>query len=127
MFGSRTCLLLLDCAVGGIECAPAARTSRETCLRLDETPCASGLILPGSVEHAWLRATAAPGWVPLPSNGEGFQLSEASNAYAFGTSWLLEALTLAGRALKVLNSSAPLLLVLAASGREGGLLREMNL
>ena len=49
-------------------------------------------------------------------------LSDTSDAFAFGTTWLLDALIIAGRSLRALNASAPPLMILSASGREGGLL-----
>jgi hypothetical protein len=121
------------CAINGVECPRLARTARDTCLRLDE-PCANALVAPGSPEHDWLRAhgsggTGAPGWVTIPAAADGFELAEDAALTGFGTTWLLEALTVAGRRLTTaaVNESAfdmstfPLM-VLAASGREGGLL-----
>ena len=110
-----------NCAVGGRECPRLARTTRETCLRL-WLPCANGVILPSSEEHAWLRAANAPGWTALPPRGEGFELDAASDSFAFGTTWLYEALLNAGRRLMVNSTSAPVLHVNSASAREGGLI-----
>ena len=110
-----------NCAVGGIECPPLARTTRQSCLRISE-PCASGLIEPRSDQHDALRSTDSPGWSTLPVRGDGFELHPSSDLFAFGTTWLVEALIAAGRHLKTSSPATPPLMVLAASRREGGLL-----
>ena len=116
-----------NCAVrrlstGLTECPPHARTRRGTCLRL-ELPCTDGLIGVNSTEHFWLRAHGSPEWLQLPRRGEGF-VNEGDEALIFGTSWLAEALVLAGRqyqAAYLMDSpDAEPIAVTAASGREGG-------
>ena len=120
-----------NCAVRGVECPLLARTSRDTCVRLDE-PCALGLVVPGSTEHDWLRSVSgvglgAPGWASIPARGDGYELAPEADLYAYGTTWLVEMLLMAGRQLVVAAAletaydlSAMPLLVVAASVREGG-------
>ena len=112
-----------NCAVDGIECPRPARTSRQTCLRLD-IPCAHGSIRVGSSEHDWLRSSAAPRWVGLPHSGDGYLVEQGSTPFAFGTSWLAWALEMAGRYAK--QATEQPLRVLTASGREGGKLPDME-
>ena len=106
-----------NCAVNGVECPRPARTSRQTCLRLT-MPCTQGSFRVGSTEHDWLRAHAAPAWIALPHSGDGYELEQGSAPYAFGTSWLTEALVMAGRYLWLANQTP--LRVFTVSGREGG-------
>ena len=108
-----------NCAVNGVECPIPARTFRQTCLRL-ALPCAQGIVRPSSTEHKWLRAKGAPGWVSLPHTSHGYAVEQGSTPFAFGTSWLAEALVMAGRDLAQANERP--LRVLKASGREGGIL-----
>lgn len=73
-----------------------------------------------------MRSSSAPGWAQLPNTGDGFVLGLNSEPYAFGTTWLIEALVMAGRHYlsDYLQSQegAGVLTVLAASGREGGVM-----
>ena len=122
-----------NCAVDGVECPRLARTARDTCIRLNE-PCANAFVAPGSAEHEWLRShggggSGAPGWTTIPAKGDGFELAEGAVLFSFGTTWLVEALTMAGRRLSIAavnessyDLSAYPITVLAMSGREGGLL-----
>ena len=110
-----------DCTVRGIDCPMRARTARETCLRLNEEPCARGQV---SVGGGPLRSRQAPQWVRLPRSGDGYRAEPATDAVMFGTSWLKEALVVAGRRynldhLRVFPNAEPIR-VKQASTREGG-------
>jgi hypothetical protein len=110
------------CGVAGKECPATQVTDRGTCLR--EHACSSGLIESGSTAHLWLRSANAPRWAALPQSGVGFTFVDGRGAFAFGTSWLAEGLIRAGRLYFDTHirshPESDLLLVAAASGREGG-------
>ena len=114
-----------ECTVRGIDCPIRARTNRETCIRLQDEPCARGHIIVGGGP---LRSRQAPRWVQLSRSGDGYRAEPASDAVMFGTSWLAEALLLAGRSyyLDYLapNPNAEPIRVKQASTREGGWLPE---
>ena len=112
------------CHVQGSLCRPHSRTERHTCLRHD-APC-TDLLFTTSTPRNWLYATDAPRWVRLPDSGDGFHLAPGASLFAYGTSWLREALINAGR-FYAMNSSLAVsrpLNVLLASRREGGILPE---
>ena len=113
------------CLVAGDECPAGAKTPRLTCLR-PNTPCAFAAILPDTVEHAQLTSREAPNWVMLAPQGIGFRREPATDAVAFGTTWLADALTIAGRHYHSIflsnHSMAEPLRVAMASSREGGVI-----
>lgn len=110
-----------ECTVRGISCPTRARTNRETCLRLQDEPCARGHIAVGGGP---LRSRRAPQWVQLSRSGDGYRAEPASDAVLFGTSWLAEALVVAGRRYHLdylaSNPNADPIRVKQASTREGG-------
>ena len=114
-----------ECTVRGIRCSILARTNRETCLRLQDEPCARGHITVGGGP---LRSRRAPQWVRLSRSGDGYRAEPASDTVMFGTSWLAEALVVAGRRYHLdylaSNPNADLIRVKQASTREGGWLPE---
>ena len=116
-----------NCDAGGTPCMLNEircewPTERSTCI-LSSSPCASSVVAPKSVTHDWLRARAAPRWVQLPVTAEGLAVNTA-NATWYGTSWLVDALVLAGRLLsheiKGVTGSLQPLYVVRASLRRGG-------
>ena len=115
-----------NCAVrtftGLVECPARAITVRDTCTRVD-LRCTEGLVNVGSPEHDWLRASeGSPKWERLPRQGEGF-VCEGDEALLFGTSWLIDALVVAGRKYKehmLTDPNVQPLIITQGSGREGG-------
>lgn len=67
--------------------------------------CSRAIITPKSAEHRWLRSSNAPGWVALPEEGVGFRFIQVEGGNAprwmqtarYGTTWLRDALVIAGR------------------------------
>ena len=118
----------VPCAVGNVTCPGARATPRGTCLR-NET-CAVGRVAPVSLAMDWLRATNAPKWRRLPERGPGFLIKgggeRGSNPRQFGTHWLSDALTRAGRRYELVRSkgmtkwSHALLTARGASTADGG-------
>lgn len=111
------------CRVDGEQCTRP--TQRSTCL-LAEAACARALIAPASEAHGWLRASQAAGWTKIPLLGDGYVFARGEEGAGvgsilrYGTTWLREALTVAGRLLLSLAADAAPLEVVAASGRNGG-------
>ena len=109
------------CKVGGDICT--LPTQRSTCL-LPDVPCAQGLIDPDSEAHSWLRAARGAGWTSIPLSGDGYVVARSSGGMGYtpryGTTWLLEALTVAGRLLLSSAADAAPFAVVAAAGRTGG-------
>ena len=110
---------VVPCAIKGELCARAV-ISRRTCIL--PVPCASGLV--GSdTDHNRLRALNAPRWVQPPSTGTGFRVA-TSGLSTFATSWVAEALVVAGRQFAdghMATAGADPIVVIAASSRDGGL------
>ena len=107
-----------------VDQAPCTRPSeRGTCL-FHDLPCVRGLVEPGSGAHRWLRAVDAPGWTRLALESDGYAFIRSRGSHQarkiphYGTTWLREALILAGRSI-VARGTVPLE-VIAAAGRDGG-------
>lgn len=67
-----------------------------------DSSCGDGRVDPGGSTEAWLRARNAPEWVRLqsddgPTSGPGYEFNDQPSDHSkFGTSWLRDAVVLAG-------------------------------
>ena len=109
---------IMPCQVAGVRCAKA--TQQDTCLL--DVPCAGGTFVPQSEVHQWLRSRNAPGWLELPSAGIGFERIGGVMLPRYATSWLVDALSAAGRFFAASHPDAPPIRVTTASLSRGGLL-----
>ena len=110
------------CQVDGVLCERA--TERRTCLSV--ASCAEGRVVPSGKVHRWLRSTMAPQWGELPEEGVGYQVVLPHGAVGtpnpvFGTSWLRNALALAGKLYaQDAGAASPPLKVTEGAPRFGG-------